>query len=69
VYLIEEAYGPKDTIAKFYPAFRLPTEKSGRLSYGIGRAGCQERYAWCSVRKTRGKPRSEMLGKGVEHVG
>lgn len=40
VYLIEEAYGPKSGIAKFFPVFRTSTEKSAPMVVpGLGEPG------------------------------
>lgn len=40
VYLIEEAYGPTSTIAKFFPTFRTVHEKSAPLLVpGLGEPG------------------------------
>ncbi|KAG9686827.1 hypothetical protein KCU98_g1797, partial [Aureobasidium melanogenum] len=40
VYLIEEAYGPKSGIAKFFPVFRTATEKSAPMVVpGLGEPG------------------------------
>jgi hypothetical protein len=40
VYLIEEAYGPKSGIAKFFPVFRTTTEKSAPMVVpGLGEPG------------------------------
>lgn len=40
VYLIEEAYGPKSNVAKFFPTFRMAHEKSAPLLVpGLGEPG------------------------------
>lgn len=40
VYLIEEAFGPKSRVAKFFPVFRLPVEKKAPLIVpGLGEPG------------------------------
>lgn len=40
VYLIEEAYGPKSSVAKFFPVFRTSLEKSSPLIVpGLGEPG------------------------------
>jgi len=40
VYLVEEAYGPKSKVAKFFPVFRTTTEKSAPLIVpGLGEPG------------------------------
>ena len=40
VYLIEEAYGPNHVITKFFPIWRLPTEKEAPLVIpGLGEPG------------------------------
>lgn len=40
MYLIEEAYGPKSVFAKFFPVFRMPTEKRAPLIVpGLGEPG------------------------------
>jgi len=40
VYLIEEAYGPKSTVAKFFPVFRLRMERNAPLIVpGLGEPG------------------------------